>query len=84
MRRTLPTRTDRALFAAIVAVASLMFFSVIGGVGIAGNSIAAAQYQYDKVTICHVTGSGSVTITVAASAVAAHRKHGDVIGFCPA
>ena len=83
MRRTLPTRAERVLFAVIVAVASLMVFGVMGGVGVAGNSISAAQYQYDKVTICHVTGAEPVTITVAASAVPAHRRHGDIVGFCP-
>ena len=48
----------------------------------AGNSIAAAQYQYDKVTICQVTGAGEVTITVAAAAVPAHLRHGDTRGAC--
>ena len=83
MRRTPFTKAERAVFAAIVAVVSVMLFGVMGGVGLAGNSITAAQYQYDKVTICHVTGSEPVTITVAASAVPAHRRHGDIVGFCP-
>jgi hypothetical protein len=80
---TLPTRAERALFAGIVAVAALMVFAMMGGVGVAGNSVSAAQYQYDKVTICHVTGARPVTITVAASALPAHRRHGDTVGFCP-
>jgi hypothetical protein len=49
---------------------------------VAGNSIAVAQYQDDKVTICHVTGSGEGTITVAAAAVPAHLRHGDTVGAC--
>ena len=49
---------------------------------VAGNSISAAQYQNEKVTICHVTGSQEVTITVAAEAVPDHPGHGDMIGAC--
>lgn len=45
---------------------------------------AQAGKGQEKVTICHVTGSGSHTITVANPAVVnAHLKHGDSIGECP-
>jgi hypothetical protein len=83
LRRSLSTRAERALFAGIVTTAALMVFAMMGGVGVAGTPISAAQYQYDKVTICHVTGAQPVTITVAASALPAHRRHGDIPGFCP-
>ena len=82
MRRSISTKAQRALFAAIVAAIALVLFAATGGLGVAGNSIAVAQYQYDKVTICHVTGSGEETITVAASAVPAHLRHGDSVGAC--
>jgi hypothetical protein len=36
----------------------------------------------EKITICHKTGSGSVTIDIAASALSAHLAHGDQIGAC--
>jgi uncharacterized membrane protein YfcA len=84
LRRSLSTKTDRAIFAAILAVVAAMSLGMMGGIGVAGASVAIAQYQYDKVTICHITGSGkTLTITVAASAVPAHRRHGDIVGFCP-
>jgi LPXTG-motif cell wall-anchored protein len=35
-----------------------------------------------KVTICHQTGSGSVTITVDDHALEAHLGHGDTLGPC--
>lgn len=40
----------------------------------------------EKVTICHKFNSNQepVTISVSANAVEAHRKHGDIIGGCPA
>ena len=82
MRRTVSTKKQRAFLAAIVAAIALVLFAVTGGLSVAGNSISAAQYQYDKVTICHVTGAGEVTITVAAQAVPAHLRHGDTIGAC--
>ena len=82
MRRTVSTKMQRALFAATVAAIALVLFAVSGGLSVAGNSISAAQYQNEKVTICHVTGSQEVTITVAAEAVPAHLRHGDTIGAC--
>ena len=47
------------------------------------GSPAFDQYEDKKVTICHRTGSGSVTITISRSALPAHLKHGDTIGPCP-
>ena len=46
------------------------------------TSPARDQYKPDKVTICHRTGSGSVTITVSRSALPAHLAHGDTVGGC--
>lgn len=46
------------------------------------SSPASDQYKPDKVTICHRTGSGSVTITVSRSALPAHLAHGDTMGAC--
>ena len=68
----------------IVAV-SLLIATAIAGVGFAGGSISAAQYQYGKVTICHHTHSKkhpTVTITVSQHAWPAHRRHGDTLGAC--
>jgi hypothetical protein len=36
----------------------------------------------EKITICHQTGSGTITIDIAASALSAHLAHGDQIGAC--
>jgi ABC-type sugar transport system substrate-binding protein len=68
----------------LIAAAALAALGVVGGIGAIGGSVASAQYQYGKVTICHVAGqSGNrVTITVAASAVPAHLSHGDTVGPC--
>jgi hypothetical protein len=75
---------QRAVSAAIVAAISILAFGMIGGVGFAGRPISAAQYQYGKVTICHIAGkSGNrVTIEVDEHAVPAHRAHGDTLGPC--
>jgi len=48
-----------------------------------GMSIPMAFASADKTTICHQTGSGEVTITVAnASLLPAHFEHGDTEGAC--
>lgn len=48
------------------------------------NAVAAGQ---SKVTVCHFASHKFVEITIAAPAVAAHLKHGDVMpdayGACP-
>ncbi len=49
---------------------------------VTSSSPSSDQYHPDKVTICHTTGSGSVTITIARSALPAHLAHGDTIGPC--
>lgn len=48
----------------------------------ATSSPAHDQYGHDKVTICHRTHHGSVTITISRSALPAHLAHGDTIGHC--
>jgi hypothetical protein len=78
-------RTRLAAGLGIVAV-SLLIATAIVGVGFAGGSISAAQYQYGKVTICHHTHSKkhpTVTITISQRAWPAHQRHGDTQGACP-
>ena len=84
MRRITSARGQRSLIAMLVAAAVLTAVGAIGGIGATGGSVASAQYQYGKVTICHVAGKSGrgVTITVAASAVPAHLAHGDTLGAC--
>jgi hypothetical protein len=81
-----------AVFAAVVTAATLVPLAVFGGAGFAKGLPSASEYeygpgggQYGKVTICHHTHSKKnkqVTITVSASALAAHLKHGDTQGAC--
>jgi hypothetical protein len=84
-----PSTSRRARLAAgfgVVAV-SLVVAAGIAGVGFAGGSISAAQYQYGKVTICHHTHSKkhpTVTITINQHAWPAHQRHGDTMGACAA
>jgi hypothetical protein len=67
----------------VAAAATLLtVFGAAAGIGLTGGSVASAQYQYGKVTICHVTPAQRVTITVAAAAVPAHLAHGDSVGAC--
>jgi hypothetical protein len=75
---------QRAVSAAIVAGTTVLAFGMIGGIGFASRDASAAQYQYGKVTICHIPGkSGNrVTIEVDEHAVSAHRAHGDTLGPC--
>jgi hypothetical protein len=46
------------------------------------RSAARDQYEPERVTICHNTGSTWVTITVPQSALPAHMRHGDTTGRC--
>ncbi len=65
--------------------AAFTAMALLAGLGFGGGSIAAAQYQYGKVTICHHTHSRKhpgVTITVSVRALPAHLRHGDTIGPC--
>jgi len=68
----------------LMAAAVVALLGALGGFGAVGGSVASAQYQYGKVTICHVAGKSGqdVTITVAAPAVPAHLAHGDTVGAC--
>ena len=78
------------MIAAIVVIASVTAFVVVGGAGLAGRSIGAGQYQYGglgqyqygahrKVVICHKKHH---TIVVSAHAWPAHQRHGDTVGSC--
>jgi hypothetical protein len=46
------------------------------------SSPAHDQYGHDKVTICHRTHHGSITITISRSALPGHLAHGDTVGHC--
>jgi hypothetical protein len=75
----------RGMIAAVTAaVASLVAFAALGGVGVGQSAIGAAQYQYGKkITICHKAGPKKfVTITVSVNAWPAHSRHGDTLGKC--
>jgi hypothetical protein len=84
MRRIISAKGQRSLAAMFVAVAFVAVLATLGGIGAVGGSVASAQYQYGKVTICHVAGKNGqrVTITVASPAVPAHLAHGDTRGAC--
>jgi hypothetical protein len=76
-------RAPRGVLTIIVSAVLLVCFWAIGGVGFATSSASAQEYQYDKVTICHRTGSGkSHEITVSRNALPAHLAHGDRAGAC--
>jgi hypothetical protein len=80
-----PSRRTRLTAGLGVIAASLLIATTVAGVGFAGGSISAAQYQYGKVTICHYTHSKkhpAVTITISQHAWPAHRRHGDTLGAC--
>ncbi len=79
------SRRARLLTGLGIVGASLLAATVVAGVGFAGGSISASQYQYGKVTICHHTHSKKhpyVTITVSQAAWPAHQRHGDTLGPC--
>jgi hypothetical protein len=67
-------------FAAVSAVAITVAF---GGAAHAVGKPDSDQ-AHQPVTICHVTGNSSTTITVDEDAVATHLNHGDGEGACPA
>jgi hypothetical protein len=70
----------------VVGVLATLIYGLLaafGGFEYAGTSpsaIAAYQYEYDRVTICH---RQKETITISVSALAAHQGHGDTLGPCP-
>jgi hypothetical protein len=83
------SRRTRIIASSVVLAGSLLVaLGLVAGIGLAGTSPGAAQYQYGKrVTICHQTHSKkhpNVTITVSKSALRAHLRHGDTIGPCAA
>jgi hypothetical protein len=68
--------------AAIVTAVTLVPLAVFGGVGFAKDGPSGSEYQYgqyNKVTVCHATGSSHhpwVKISVASSAwLQAHSRH---------
>ena len=70
--------------AVAITVGLLVPLSMFGAPALARSGAAASEYQY-RVTICHLTGSKkhpAHTITVGASAVKAHLRHGDHLGPC--
>ena len=71
----------RLVGAAVVSGLLLVPLGIFGGSALAHNGgPSAAQYQYNKVTICHRTHSKKhpwVVITISNTAVKAHLRHGD-------
>ena len=76
-------RTRRVAAAAATVLGAVVLFAVLGGIGLAGGVLGAAQYQYgqygSKMTICHQ----GTTISIDSSAWPAHQRHGDTQGPCP-
>ncbi len=83
-------RRRRSLIAAVVVVASVAVFAVVGGTGFAGSSVGAGQYQYGglgqyqygkrvKVVVCHKRHH---TVVISPKAWQAHKRHGDTVGWC--
>lgn len=60
MHRASGKTRQRAVSAAIVAATTVLAFGMIGGIGFASRDASAAQYQYGKVTICHIPGSPGI------------------------
>jgi hypothetical protein len=74
-------RRRRIAVASATAIATVVAFASLGGVGLAHGIINLAQYQYGKtkLTICH---KGKNTITISQAAWPAHKRHGDQLGAC--
>jgi hypothetical protein len=67
-----------------LAASLMVVFAALAGIGLAGSSLSAAQYEYGgqygkKVAVCH---KGKKTLSVSVNAWPAHRAHGDVLGTC--
>jgi hypothetical protein len=84
---------NRTLLGLAVVAIAIVLAVALAGISFAGNSPTAAggaaqgQYGPKKVVICHHTKSKKkplVSISVAQSAVKAHKKHGDTVGRCTA
>ncbi len=86
----------RALVAAVISAALFIPLGVFGAPALARTAASASQYEYsgsaqyqyrNKVKVCHRTHSKKHPwhwITISASALKAHVKHGDVAGTtCP-
>ena len=64
------------------ALLALFLAGFAGSIAVAGNA-SFAKKKPKKVVMCHLTGSKRlVSIVVARSAVPAHLRHGDKLGFC--
>src|SRR4051812_10028370 len=91
MNRPFRSANRRLVGAAVVSGLLLVPLGVFGSSALArtasGLGPSAAQYQYGKVTVCHHTGSKKHPwheITISKNALAAHIRHGDTLGACPA
>ena len=74
-------KTPRFAAALALAVAMLVAFATLGGVGLAqttGGGPGKGQYG-KKVTICH---KGKKTIRISKAALRKHLRHGDTEGRC--
>jgi hypothetical protein len=69
---------NRRAIAAAVAIASVVVFASLAGLGLAKSTIAPTSGG-EKVTICH---KGKNTITISLKAWPAHQRHGDTLGRC--
>ena len=81
VKRITAGRPRRIAFVAVATVASAVMLASLGGISVAQGVIGLAQYAYgkEKVVLCH---KGKNTIRVGKPAVAAHLRHGDVVGTC--
>ena len=88
MNSSSPFANRRLIGAAVVSGLLLVPLGIFGGSALAHNAgSSAAQYQYNKVTICHKTHSVKnpwVQITISRNALPAHLAHGDLTTLpCP-
>jgi hypothetical protein len=90
---SLDNKRNRTLLGFAVVAISIGLAVALAGISFAAGSsstarnTAQAQYGPKKVVICHHTKSKKkpvVSIAVPASAVKAHKKHGDTVGRCTA